>query len=317
MEFFHGTKIDFLSKRALFFFASLAINLLGIVFVFVAKPEFGIDFVGGTEMAVRIQGAANQTDKVRLAMDNAKYTNTQIKSYGQPEEYLIRVPNSAALNLTQSLTQALQTQFPQNTITILKTNTIGPKVGAELRQDAVLAVGLAIIAILAYVAFRFDFLFGLGAVVALIHDVILAVVLSVAFNKLHIIHLEINQDIIAAILTVLGFSIHDKVIIFDRIRENREKHKNITLIELLNLSINETLSRTVNTVLTAALVLLVIVGFGGEVLQGFAFVMLVGFVTGVYSSVYVAGSFVVWYLENIRKVDVAHVAHTVALKARA
>jgi preprotein translocase subunit SecF len=296
MEFFHGTKIDFLSKRALFFFASLAINVLGIVFVFVAKPEFGIDFVGGTEMAVRIQGAANQTDKVRLAMDNAKYTNTQIKSYGKPEEYLIRVPNSAALNLTQSLTQALQTQFPQNTITILKTNTIGPKVGAELRQDAVLAVGLAIIAILAYVAFRFDFLFGLGAVVALIHDVILAVVLSVAFNKLHIIHLEINQDIIAAILTVLGFSIHDKVIIFDRIRENREKHKNITLMELLNLSINETLSRTVNTVLTAALVLLVIVGFGGEVLQGFAFVMLVGFVTGVYSSVYVAGSFVVWWL---------------------
>ncbi len=301
----------------MFFFLSLAINVLGIVFVFVAKPEFGIDFVGGTELAVRIQGAANQTDKVRLAMDNAKYTNTQIKSYGQPEEYLIRVPNSAALNLTQSLTQALQTQFPQNTITVLKTNTIGPKVGAELRQDAILAVGLAIVAILAYVAFRFDFLFGLGAVVALIHDVILAVVLSVAFNKLHIIHLEINQDIIAAILTVLGFSIHDKVIIFDRIRENRDKNKNMTLLELLNLSINETLSRTVNTVMTAALVLLVIVGFGGEVLQGFAFVMLVGFVTGVYSSVYVAGSFVVWYLENIRKIDVAHVAHTVALKARA
>lgn len=317
MEFFHGTKIDFLSKRAMFFFLSLAINVLGIIFVFVVKPEFGIDFVGGTELAVRIQGAANQTDKVRLAMDNAKFTNTQIKSYGQPEEYLIRVPNSAALNLTQTLTQALQTQFSQNTITVLRTNTIGPKVGAELRQNALLAVVLAIIAILAYVAFRFDFLFGLGAVVALIHDVILAVVLSVAFNKLHIIHLEINQDIIAAILTVLGFSIHDKVIIFDRIRENRDKNKNLTLIELLNLSTNETLSRTVNTVLTAALVLLVIVGFGGEVLQGFAFVMLVGFVTGVYSSVYVAGSFVVWYLENIRKVDVAHVAHTVALKARA
>lgn len=301
----------------MFFFLSLAINVLGIIFVFVVKPEFGIDFVGGTELAVRIQGAANQTDKVRLAMDNAKFTNTQIKSYGQPEEYLIRVPNSAALNLTQTLTQALQTQFSQNTITVLRTNTIGPKVGAELRQNALLAVVLAIIAILAYVAFRFDFLFGLGAVVALIHDVILAVVLSVAFNKLHIIHLEINQDIIAAILTVLGFSIHDKVIIFDRIRENRDKNKNLTLIELLNLSTNETLSRTVNTVLTAALVLLVIVGFGGEVLQGFAFVMLVGFVTGVYSSVYVAGSFVVWYLENIRKVDVAHVAHTVALKARA
>jgi len=138
----------------------------------------------------------------------------------------------------------------------------------------------------------------------------------VIFHKLGILNLEMNQNMIAAFLTVIGFSVNDTVIIFDRIRENRELHKNMALIPLMNLSINETLSRTINTVLTVIMVLLTMVLFGGEVLAGFAFTMLIGIVTGSYSSIYIASSFVIWYLEKVKKVNVHSIASTSAAKSK-
>jgi preprotein translocase SecF subunit len=210
----------------------------------------------------------------------------------------------------------LKKTFPNQTLTLLKVDKIGPKVGAELRSKAFIALGLSFLMIMLYIAFRFEFLYGLGAIVALVHDAILAFVVSVMVHDLGIINLEVNQSMLAAMLTVIGFSVHDTVIIFDRIRENREKHKNMPFIEMVNLSINETLSRTINTVMTAVIVLIVITIFGGEVLQGFAFVMLIGFITGAYSSIYIASSFVAWYLETFKKYDL-HVESYATITAKA
>jgi preprotein translocase SecF subunit len=318
MQFFHDTKIDFLSKRRLFFFASIIINVVGILVVAFKGLDYGIDFVGGTEVGIKFSGSsAVQTEQVRKAMDDAKFSGSEIKSYGRSDEFLIRLPNLAGKDYSSAaIMESLKKAFPNQTLTLLKVDKIGPKVGAELRSKAFLALGLSFLMIMLYIAFRFEFLYGLGAIVALLHDAILAFVMAVMVHDLGIINLEVNQSMLAAMLTVIGFSVHDTVIIFDRIRENREKHKNMPFIDMVNLSINETLSRTINTVMTAVLVLIVITIFGGEVLQGFAFVMLVGFVTGAYSSIYIASAFVAWYLESVKKYDL-HVESYASITAKA
>jgi preprotein translocase SecF subunit len=318
MQFFHDTKIDFLSKRRLFFFASIIINVVGILVVAFKGLDYGIDFVGGTEVGIKFSGSsAVQTEQVRKAMDDAKFSGSEIKSYGRSDEFLIRLPNLAGKDYSSAaIMESLKKAFPNQTLTLLKVDKIGPKVGAELRSKAFLALGLSFLMIMLYIAFRFEFLYGLGAIVALLHDAILAFVVAVMVHDLGIINLEVNQSMLAAMLTVIGFSVHDTVIIFDRIRENREKHKNMPFIDMVNLSINETLSRTINTVMTAVLVLIVITVFGGEVLQGFAFVMLIGFVTGAYSSIYIASAFVAWYLESVKKYDL-HVESYASITAKA
>lgn len=318
MQFFHDTKIDFLSKRRLFFFASVIINIVGILVVVIKGLDYGIDFVGGTEVGVKFSGSTVvQTEQVRKAMDDAKFIGSEIKSYGKTDEFLIRLPNTVGKDYSSTaIMDNLKKAFPNQTITLLKVDKIGPKVGAELRSKAFMALGLSFLMIMIYIAFRFEFLYGLGAIVALLHDAILAFVVSVMVHDLGIINLEVNQSMLAAMLTVIGFSVHDTVIIFDRIRENREKHKNMPFINMVNLSINETLSRTINTVMTAVLVLIVITIFGGEVLQGFAFVMLIGFITGAYSSIYIASAFVAWYLETFKKYDL-HVESYASITAKA
>jgi preprotein translocase SecF subunit len=295
----------------------VAINIIGLLVVAVKGLDYGIDFVGGTEVGIKFSGAAVQTEQVRKAMDDAKFTGAEIKSYGRSDEFLIRLPNVAGKDYASGpIVETLKKAFPNSTPTLLKVDKIGPKVGGELRSKAYLALALSFLMITLYIAFRFEFLYGLGALVALLHDAILAFVISVMVHDLGIINLEINQSFLAAMLTVIGFSVHDTVIIFDRIRENREKFKNMPLLEMMNMSINETLSRTINTVLTAVIVLLVITIFGGEVLQGFSFVMLVGFITGAYSSIYIASSFVAWYLESVKKYDL-HVESYASITAKA
>jgi preprotein translocase subunit SecF len=320
MQFFHNTHIDFLSKRRLFFFASVAINVIGILVVLFKGLDYGIDFVGGTEVAVKFSGSGTpQTEQVRKVMDEAKFAGAEIKSYGRSDEFLIRLPNSSGRDYSSAaIVETLKKSFPNQNITLLKVDKIGPKVGAELRTKALLALALSFAMIMVYIAFRFEFLYGLGAIVALIHDAILAFVVTVMVHDLGIINLEVNQSMLAAMLTVIGFSVHDTVIIFDRIRENREKHKGMPFLKMVNLSINETLSRTINTVMTAVIVLIVITVFGGEVLQGFAFVMLIGFITGAYSSIYIASAFVAWYLETFKKYDLNVESYaSIALKSKA
>ncbi len=304
MEFFGKTKIDFLNKRKFFFFLSIALNVVGLGLA-AFGIRMGIDFKGGSEVAVSFTNP-QQTAVIRDIVAKAGFQNAEIKSYGKPTDFLIRVSDVAVTGHEKpsaTIISSLQKAFPNEKITVQKDDLIGPKVGSELRNKALLALIIAVIAILIYIAFRFEFIYGLGAVIALIHDVCISFGMVIIFQKLEILNLEFNMGVLAALLTVAGFSINDTVIIFDRIRENRVRHKGLSLISLMNLSINETLSRTINTVVTVILVLVTILVLGGEALHGFAFTMLVGIITGTYSSIYIASAFVVWFLETVRKED--------------
>lgn len=305
MQFLHGTNIDFLGKRKTLIYFSLVLNVLGILLPFVLGLKFGIDFTGGAEVGVEFS-KLNTTAEIRKVIEHGGVEGSEIKSYGQERQFLIRVPVGAfgKEDMRKSIEERLQKGFPDETIKILMVNNIEAKVGSELKTKALIAVVLAIIAIMLYIAFRFEFTYGIGAAIAIIHDVLVTLFLVTIFSKFGIINLEMNTSMIAAFLTVIGFSVNDTVIIFDRIRENLEKHKGMNLIQLMNLSINETLSRTINTVATVVLVLLTMTILGGEGLEGFAFTMLVGIMTGAYSSIYIASAFVIWYIQNVQKKDI-------------
>lgn len=307
MQFFKKTNIDFVGKRHLFFIVSLVLIGIGIVSAVIFPPTLSIDFTGGTEIAVDFHKSIH-TDQIREAVEKAGIKGAEIKSYGQDNQFLIRIQQKS--NTKSLIENELKASFPDYKIEILKVDQIGPKIGKELGLQAVIAVILSVIAIMLYIAFRFEFMFGFGAVIALIHDVLFTFAVIVAVHNLGLIDIEISQSIVAALLTVIGYSINDTVIIFDRIRENREKYKGFDFIRMTNQSINETLSRTVNTVLTVVIVLLTIVILGGPVLQGFAFTMLVGIIIGTYSSVYIASSYTIWYLQKIKKVELKEYSHS-------
>lgn len=297
MQFFSNTHIDFLGKRKFFYMVSLAVTVLGLVVAFVRGVEFGIDFEGGVEAQFRFP-AAVETGAVRSAIGSAGFEGAEVKSGGEGEVILrVKNPENQADQsisvLSQKLQDALKAQFPGQNIELRSINSVGPKVGKELRTQALWAVIASVIAILLYIAFRFEWIYGLGAVIALLHDVLVAFSFAVICNGLFGLNLEMNQGMLAAFLTVLGFSINDTVIIFDRIRENKGVHRGENLMMLMNRSINETLPRTINTSLTVVIVLLTLLIFSGEALQGFAFTMLVGIITGTYSSIYIASAFVV------------------------
>lgn len=300
MQLIRTTHIDFIGKRKLFYLISAIITIAGLVAAGVRGVEYGIDFEGGTEAAFEFARAV-PIQEIRDAVAGAGYEGAEIKSYGADNQFLIRVQNpdedvAAAANITQvsnGLREGLTKAFPNNQVTLLKIDNIGPKIGAELRNDALMAIIVSIIAILLYITFRYEFLLGLGAIIALVHDVLVAFAFAVIFNGLFGLNLEMNQGMLAAFLTVVGFSINDKVINFDRIRENKELHRSENMMMLINRSINETLPRTILTGFCVILVLLILLFFAGEVLRGFAFTMLVGLITGTYSSIYIAGSFVV------------------------
>lgn len=301
MQFFKKTNIDFLSRRKQFVVLSIVLNFIGLLSPFVLQLRQGIDFAGGTELNYRFASGLH-TDDVRGALDKAKIEGSEIKSFGTGGDFLIILPATMVGKSAQERVEQAFTEFlPNNNFAFRGSTTREAKIGSELRMSALLAVFFAVLAITLYIAFRFELTYGIGAAIALIHDVLVTVALVSLAGKLGIVHIEINQGLIAAFLTVIGFSVNDTVIIFDRIRENREKHKGMNIIALMNLSINETLSRTINTVLTVVVVLFTITVFGGPVLQGFTFTMLIGIMTGAYSSIYIATSFVLWYLENVKK----------------
>lgn len=301
MQFFYGTKIDFVGKRQIFFIVSSIIIIGGLIATFGLGVKYGIDFEGGTELVVKVSDDVNTGD-IRDVVESTGITGSEVKSYGKTNQYSIRV--KASMEDKEKVKNALIEKFSLTNEAFDQEKSIGPKVGGEMKQDAFIAVFLAILAILMYIAFRFEFVYGLGAIVALAHDVIVTFSFLVIFHHAGIMNLEMNITILAGLLTVVGFSINDTVIIFDRVRENLERHKGMPFTKLVNMSINETMTRTVNTVLTVVLVLATMVALGGPVIEGFALTMLIGILTGTYSSVYIASSFVIWFLEKVKKVDV-------------
>jgi preprotein translocase subunit SecF len=299
MRILQKTNIDFMSTRKIWYSISAGIILIGIIAAFVRGVSFGIDFLGGTEVLVRFETAPAISD-VRNAVQSAGYTSSEIKSFGSPNDILIRTPEQGEGTATlDAIRQRLTSQFPNNPFKVLKEDKIGPKIGAELRTNAIYAIFSAMLIIMIYIGFRFQFIYGLAGVIALFHDVITTFGIIVLINGLspHL-NLEIDQNIMAAFLTLVGFSINDTVVIFDRIRENQKIHKTEDLSTIMNRSINETLSRSIITNGTVFMVLLVLVIFGGEVNRGFAFTFFIGTILGTYSTIYVASAIVLDFTQR-------------------
>ena len=307
MQFFSNTHIDFLGKRRIFRIVSLTIVIAGIAAAFVRGVDLGIDFEGGTEGEIRFAQTVEVGD-VRTALSEAGFKGAEVKSGGENTVILrVRNPEDATTGvdstLVAQLTGTLNSEFGAENVEVRDLRTVGPKIGDELRTQALWAILVSVIAILLYITFRFELVYAFGAIIALVHDVLVAFAFTVLCNGLFGLNLEMNQSLLAAFLTVVGFSINDTVIIFDRIRENKVIHRGENLLMLMNRSINEVLPRTINTSLTLILVLLILLVFSGEVLQGLAFTMLIGVIAGTYSSIYIASAFVVDTMIRKGKLD--------------
>jgi preprotein translocase subunit SecF len=298
MRLFGATHIDFMGKRRIAYVASALIIGAGLVSLFVKGLSFGIDFLGGTELVVQFQQPVEIGD-VRSAMTSIGFGRAEIKTFGTDQDILIRTSTielEGGGAVGDRLREGLRTAFPNNPFVVLKEDKIGPKIGAELRRDAIYAVVASLVAIWIYVGFRFKFVYGLGGVAALAHDVLLTLGMISIFDG--VLNLEFDQNMVAAFLTIVGLSINDTVVIFDRMRENQKIHKTMDLETLMNRSINETLSRTIITMSTITAVLLVLLFLGGEVNRGFAFALVVGISTGTYSSIYIASAVVLEWVNR-------------------
>ena len=271
-------------KRGTRFPLLIIIGLLSLTFKGIG---FGIDFLGGTEVVVQFQNATD-ISSIRSTMSAAGFDRAEIKEFGDASKILIRTTQEGeGTSVADKIVSSLQAAYPQNNTTVLQEQKIGPKVGAELRLNAIYAILASLIAILIYVAIRFKFIYGIGAVAALFHDVIITLgIISIIDGLFPFTSFEIDQNMIAAFLTLVGLSVNDTVVIFDRIRENQKIHRSMGLFEVMNKSLNETLSRTIITSGTIFLVVFIIFLFGGEVNRGFAFALTFGIITGTYSSIY-------------------------------
>jgi preprotein translocase subunit SecF len=307
MRLFKKTNIDFLGKRKMWYIVSTIMVLFGMFSVVFKGINYGIDFQGGTELVLAFQQKVDISE-IRVALTKVGLGTSEIKSYGADNNVLIRTSEQAeGTGVADKIKNAMHVSFPDKQFNVIKEDKIGPKIGKELRNDAMLAVLWSFVAILVYVAIRFKFAYGFGAVVALVHDVFTTFgFLSLLNGLIPGLNLDLSQEIIAAFLTLIGVSVNDTVIIFDRIRENEKIYRSMPLFDVMNKSLNETLSRTIITSSTIFIVLIILLLFGGEVNRGFAFTMAFGIVTGTYSSIYVASAFVLdWTRYRNRKAATA------------
>ncbi len=290
------TNIPFTRRRVLALATSSVLAVASIVLFLTVNLNYGIDFRGGIMIEVKTPGPAD-IGAMRSALSNLGLGEVALQEFGAPDDVLIRVEQQPgdeegrqrALTLVREA--LLQSIGPG--ITERRVEFVGPKVSAELIRSGALALGLALVAMLLYIWFRFEWQFAVGAVVALVHDVVLTI------GMFSVVRLEFNLAIIAAILTIIGYSINDTVVVYDRIRENMRKYKVMPIDELLDLSVNQTLSRTVMTSVTTLLALFVLYLFGGEVIAGFTLAMIWGVVVGTYSSIFVAAPVIVY--TNVRR----------------
>ena len=286
-----GVNVDFVGRRFLFISLSMIIILIGIAsLVFHGGLNYGIDFVGGTLVQVKFSKPTTP-DNIRKALKNLDLGSSTIQQFEEAsgEEFLIRVEKSKSdlVGLSDEIKATLDKAYGANQVDIRRVEMVGPKVGKDLRRQGFLAIIYAMIGILIYVTFRFEFKFALGAVVALFHDVIITIGIFSLLDK------EFSLSILAALLAIVGYSLNDTIVVYDRIRENLRQPGKRSYEELINQSINETLSRTILTSLTTVLVLISLFFLGGGVIHDFAFALIVGVVVGTYSSIFIASPIVI------------------------
>lgn len=375
MRIFENLNINFLSKRTIFYFISASLILLGFLNIFTRGLHLGIDFKGGTEIALQFEKPVDIT-QIRNDVDKLGLGSVEVKTFGSSNDILLRTdlqeipanvipkvkskiesvisntfpglqrrttdststtitiafPDSRTadilnnklfeagfqtskaiddtantsvivrLAISDLLKENLSANYKNNPFTILKEDKVGPKVGQELKRDAVIAVMLSLVVILIYISFRFKFTFAIGAVAALFHDVLITLGLfAVLYGVIPGLNLEFSVTVVAAFLTLIGYSMNDTVVVFDRVREHLKLHKTLPLEENINRAINKTFSRTIITGLATLFSVIVLIIFGGEVLRGFAFALFIGMITGTYSSIFVASAFVLEYANRAHK----------------
>ena len=298
MEFIKpDINIDFLRhRRAALIFSGLLILTSLISLWIKGGPNYGIDFAGGILLQFKFHEEVETSD-LRDALKDLGLGQIVLQEFGHEEEreYLVRVEKTETdlQALQQTVEEALKNRFGAESLELRRTELVGPKVGEELRKKGVNAVLYAIVGILIYITWRFEFRFALGAILALVHDALITIGVFSLLNK------EIDLPIVAAILTIIGYSINDTIVVFDRIRENMRRIRRQSIDRVINASINETLSRTLLTSLTTLIVVGALFILGGPVIHNFAFALIVGIVVGTYSSVYIASP-VVAYWESVR-----------------
>jgi preprotein translocase subunit SecF len=285
MELFsHQSKVPFMALRYKAMGLSLVFVLLGILGLFVNKLSFGIDFTGGVLIEVGYPEAVN-LDQVRLALDKSGFPGATVQHFGSSRDVLIRMaPGSetAGAGLSEKVMAGLTTDGAR--VQLRRVEFVGPQVGEQLAVDGGLAVLYALVGILVYIGFRFEFRLATASVIALVHDVIITLGVFAWFK------IEFDLTVLAALLAVIGYSINDAVVVFDRLRENFRRMRKESIEQLFDRAINETLSRTIMTSSTTFLVLLVLLFFGGDTIHGFALALAIGVIVGTYSSIYIASS---------------------------
>ena len=275
-------KIDFVSNFKKANLASILIFILSIFFISFKGLNYGIDFKGGTLIELRTDKSISASS-IRETLKTMNLGDINVKKFGKEGDYLIKVEQKSVnnSNLIPEIKKKLSDNLNSN-VDFRRVENVGPKVSAELLESSIIAISLALAAMLFYIWIRFEWQFSVGSIVALFHDVV------ITLGIFSVLSLEINLSIIAAVLTIVGYSMNDTVVIYDRIRENLFKYTKISISDIANLSINETLARTIITSLTTLLALLSIYVLGGEILRGFSFAMILGVLIGTYSSIFVA-----------------------------
>lgn len=288
MRLLNKTNIDFLGKKSIAFAFSIILTLVGFgSLVMNGGPKLSIDFTGGTVIQVLFTEAPDISE-IRANLEKNGLEGSEVVEFGNSRELLIKTD---IIENTENANQKLSTALTGYKYEIRRIEMVGPKIGNELRKDAIYAIFLALIGIMIYIWFRFDRFYAVGSVAALIHDVFITMGIFSILGK------EIDLSIIAALLTIVGYSLNDTIVVFDRIRENIHQYSKEKLESVVNLSLNGTLSRTLITSMTTLIVVVVLLLIGGEVIHNFAFALTVGVVVGTYSSIFVASPVMV-HLEN-------------------
>ena len=290
-------KINFVSKFKNANIVSIVLFILSIVFIYFKGLNYGIDFKGGTLIELRTDQSV-EASSIRDTLNSMSLGDINVKKFGKDGDYLIKVEqkNSNNSDLIPKIKEKLSNNLNTD-VDFRRVENVGPKVSSELLESSVIAITLALAAMLFYIWVRFEWQFSLGSIIALFHDVI------ITLGIFSVLALEINLSIIAAVLTIVGYSMNDTVVIYDRIRENLFKYTKITISDVSNLSINETLTRTIITSVTTLLALFSIYILGGEILRGFSFAMILGVIIGTYSSIFVASPILKFFKVSYRTLE--------------
>jgi preprotein translocase subunit SecF len=300
MQIIKETHIDFIGKSKITIAISLILILAGIISLIIqGGPKLGIDFTGGTSLQLRFEKPI-KISEIRNVLTGINLGDVEIKEFATRNEVLIRIAQQpTSENISQKVINELALKLADNKLEVRMNEDVGPRIGSELRRATIWAILISLVLLLIYISYRFEFKFALGAIIALFHDVM------VTLSFFSWLKLDISLDVIAAFLTIIGYSLNDTIVIFDRVRENLKILRREEYINIFNISINQTLGRTILTSLTVFIVVIILFFFGGEVIHNFSFAMVVGVIAGTYSTVFIASPIVIaWHLrkENAKRI---------------